>query len=284
MSRINKGAQEVIKIIKQAVDNPHWDQKKVVESMKEYYRLLDVPMPKIKVAKNMVLAYKICTGAARDAARGAAGDAAWDAARGAARDATWDAAAINTGLKDPATIKFIQIETKLLEALENGLGWFFPMRDQLVIVPFPELKLDEQERLHSENSKAVIWPDKTGFYFWHGTKVNEKIIKTPSKITKKDILKEQNAEVRRCIREKLGDEKFAKRLGIEQIHKGQRGILYRTKDKDDLKDDYLYFVKVVCPTTKRVYFLGVPEFGDADSAVAWTFGKKKSNYDPKVEA
>jgi hypothetical protein len=143
---------------------------------------------------------------------------------------------------------------------------------------------DDQGRLHCEDGKSIEYPDGWGLYSWHGTKVSEKLIITPDKITKKDISKETNAEVRRCMYEKLGAERYAKLLGIKQIHKGTRGVLYKSKDKDSLSEDYLYFVKVVCPTTDRVYFLGTEEKEDADEAVARSFGLTKETYNPTIEA
>src|SRR5690606_35820210 len=93
----------------------------------------------------MGAAWGAAWGAARDAAWVAAMDAAMDAAMGAARDAArdaaWGAGAQNTGLQDDATLKLIAIESKILKALEMGLGFFFPMKDKLILVPVPKMKI-----------------------------------------------------------------------------------------------------------------------------------------------
>jgi hypothetical protein len=171
-----------------------------------------------------------------------------------------------------------------MQAKEYGLGYRVEWEDTLYLVPTPLVKIDTQNRFHSEDSPAIRWKGGKEFYYWHGTEVSEKLILTPQKITKKGILNEANAEKRRCIYEKIGAERYAKLLGIKQIDKGKRGVLFQTKTKDKLLGDYLYFVKVVCPSTDRVYFLGTEEKKDADEAVARSFGLHKETYNPIIES
>ncbi len=181
-------------------DEPYWNEKEVIKCFERQYEILGVKMPEVQVADNMLIGFEIALGAARgaawgaardaardaargaawDAARGAAWDAAWgaawdaaldaargaardaalDAARGAARDAAWGAALRNTGLKDSATLKFIEVTTQDLKALENGLGFYFPMRDKLILVPMPRMIMNDQI-LHYDHGKAVEWKDGT---------------------------------------------------------------------------------------------------------------------------
>ena len=224
--------------------------------------------------------------AARDAAWGAARDAAWDTARGAAWDtawdAAWDAAAVNTGLKDAAIIKYVAIETQTLKALENGLAWYFPMQDRLILVPLPKFSFDEEQRLHSENKPAVYWKGGAKFYFYHGVKVSQKIIESPEKLTKKDWLNESNLETRRVIQERMPD--FVKKIGGKKINKSDKGELYEIDLGSD-PEKIAHYVKVKDSSTSREYFLRVPPtINEVNTALAWTFGfDKASDYGPTKE-
>ena len=67
---INKKSQEFINRIAAVMEKPpKFNLEKVTEALENYYKLLDVPMPKIEVAKDLVLGYKIVWGAAGGAAR-----------------------------------------------------------------------------------------------------------------------------------------------------------------------------------------------------------------------
>ena len=147
---------------------------------------------------------------------------------------------------------------------------------------------DEQGRLHSPDSKAIEYHDGWGLYMWHGIKVSKKIIETPETLTKKDIVKETNVEVRRCIIEKIGMERYAELLGVKEVDRDtvstEEAVLYRTKRKDNILNNYAYFVKVSCPSSKRKYMLGVPYklFNEYPKncwdAKAMTFRKRESQY------
>ena len=248
-------------------------------------------------------------GAVRGAVRGAVGDAVDDAVKTAINIAKksgvsiswhwwlggqfwvgygwyWGVAFVNFFF-DICKLKLAKDIMERAEAYRKvceSVNYIWPNSDFVMVCARPKsINKDEQGRLHNPDGKSIEYPDGWGLYSWHGTTVSQKIIETPEKITKKDILKEKNAEVRRCMFEKLGAEKYAKLLGIKQINKGKRGVLYKSKDKDDLTEDYLYFVKVICPTTQRVYFLGTQEKKDADEAVARTFKMSKEKYNPTIE-
>ncbi len=267
---INKKAQAVIKRIEVATLHPRFNKKAVEEAFRRQYKLLGVDFPKEVIWKDdLVLGFEFVA------------DAAWGAAWDAARDAAWGAASINTGLKDVATKKYIAVENETLKALENGLSWYFPMKDKLVLVPIPKFSFDEENRLHSENDAAVDWKGGRKFYFYHGTKVTEKIIKTPEKLTKKDWSEEENLEIRRVIQDRIPD--FAKKLGAKNIQKDQFGDLLELDLGSD-PEKIARYVKVKDASTLRIYYLRVPPATEtAQDAVAWTFGFDKETYKPKKE-
>lgn len=57
-----------------------------------------------------------------------------------------------------------------LEALEKGLGFYFPMQDMLVVVPVPTFRLNPANLLHSDNFPAIQWKDGKGYYYLNGVK------------------------------------------------------------------------------------------------------------------
>ena len=60
-------------------------------------------------------------------------------------------------------------------------------------------------------------------------------------------------------------------------------VLLKTRTVDEIAEDYLYFVKVICHSTGRIYHLPVPEFSNAKDAVAWTFNMSGEEYSPEIE-
>ncbi|HKK37968.1 MAG TPA: hypothetical protein VJ949_00955, partial [Cryomorphaceae bacterium] len=87
----------------------------------------------------------------------------------------------------------------------------------------------------------------------------------------------------------LGSEKFGNLLGLISLDRktdrfGNELVLYRTEAIDRLVGDYIYFAKVVCPSTGRNYFLCVPPgLSGVEEAVSWTFGKSPGDYRPSIE-
>jgi hypothetical protein len=151
------------------------------------------------------------------------------------------------------------------------------------------IQRNENLVLHAEESASLKWEDGSEAFFWDGIEIPARLIHNPDEITADDILKETNAEVRRCYQEILGSEKFGTLLGLTPIDEkrdrfGNELILYRTKDVDKLAGDHIYFAKVVCPSTGRNYFLCVPpKIRSVEEAVAWTFGKTVDQYKPWIE-
>ena len=182
---------------------------------------------------------------------------------------------------------------KFKELLKSGIYDMIQFDEVAIISPMPIfVSYDINDKIHNENDFAIKWDDGYGVYFWRGVAVSEKLIKHPETYTKKDIISESNAELRRCIMEKLGPEEYSNRLGLIELDsdtdlQGNIQTLYRTEEKDTAIDEFIYFAKVVCPSTDRNYFLCVPpDVGLGNNiwdAVAFTFGKTKEEYKPDVE-
>lgn len=78
---------------------------------------------------------------------------------------------------------------------------------------------DAMNRLHCADEMAIRWRDGTGYYFWHGVAVPEKLILHPDRITAKDMESQKNSEVMRAIAEKLGWEEYARRMDVFLVDK-----------------------------------------------------------------
>ena len=172
---------------------------------------------------------------------------------------------------------------------ESGIYDMILFNKFCIVCSMPvNIKSDEQNRLHSDDHYAIEWKDGFGLYFLHGICVPEKLIKAPGSITKKEIINEKNVEMRRHFMERMGSERFSEVLGLEEIdsdtdHQGNEQVLYRTKEKDDMTKRYLYFARVICPSTGRKYYLSVPRMRNVWDAVGYTFNKNKESYKPMVE-
>jgi len=203
--------------------------------------------------------------------------------------ADWDWLAFYRAVEHSFNV-FSDIPDDFHRLLESGFysGYFY---DRFcILIPFPErLSKNENLVLHGEDEPAVAWKDGTSLCFWNGIHVPEKLILFPNEISAGDILEETNAEVRRCYQEKLGSERFGTLLGLIELDRksdrfGNDSILFRTKLRDKLAGDFIYFAKVICPSTGRSYFLCVPPWmRGIDEAVSWTFGKKPGDYKPSLE-
>lgn len=180
-------------------------------------------------------------------------------------------------------------ETQKLFA-EANIFWCYCTDNYFVYCPHPQtIVLDENNKLHHETGAAIKWDKNFELYVWRGIEVSKDLITQPQNITKEDIIGERNAEKRRIIQEKLGSERFGHLLGLVELDKdvdlqGNMQYLYRTKEFDTIAKDFLYFAKVSCPSTGRIYFLSVPPgLNNVWDAVAWTFGKDKESYRPIIE-
>lgn len=150
---------------------------------------------------------------------------------------------------------------------------------------------DQQRRLHAAEGPAMRWEDGWKIYSWHGIAVPENWIMQPDQISRDDFMAETNAERRRALVEIIGSDRLASLLDLVEVSRERRhpelaeDVLLRTSEPDPVAGKVIQFVRVMCPTTGRVYHLCVPPtIRSASEAVAWTFGKSAEEYRPAVEA
>ena len=166
------------------------------------------------------------------------------------------------------------------------------------------LKVDDRNRPHCEDGPFCEWSDGSALYSWHGVRVPWDVIDRPESITVARIDREENAEVRRVMIERMGYERYTLESGAKAIHSDDFGVLYR---KDFPDGDYLLTVHVINSTpepdgTKKRYVLSVNrelrpmrrtkngvEYGEpqqltARNAVASTFFKRGEQYNPAYQS
>jgi hypothetical protein len=114
--------------------------------------------------------------------------------------------------------------------------------------------------------------------------VSEQVIN--GEFTSIDIDREPNAEIRRCMIEKFGADRYLIDAAAREVHRDDWGILYRQELPGD---EDLCMVKVLNATPQpdgsfKNYWLRVPpHVQTAHEAVAWTFGKDVTDYRPMLE-
>ena len=182
---------------------------------------------------------------------------------------------------------------RYLEYMRAGVFYGVFLKGVAIVCGRPQyINRDARGRLHAENKPAVLWHDGWEQYFWHGVSVPQKLIVAPEQITKDDLAKEGNAEVRRAMMEKLED-RFFSLLDVQEIARDTIGtgefareaVIFRTKEPDPVAGEYIQYVKVQCHSTGRQYMLCVPPHITSPlAAVAWTFTKEEAEYSPLVEA
>ena len=184
-------------------------------------------------------------------------------------------------------IKYNQRDLEKLNCwyeIAKSCNWFWCFENYCFVSDRPsDLYFDENYKLHNKNKSSYIFRDGWCDYNWHGIKVPKKWICEKSKITKNDIINEKNAEKRRCLREILGIKKYYNLLGgVIEIDKdndqyGNQMILYRSKGKDEITDDYIQYLSVIDPSTGREYILHPPNQNSKNvwEAKSSTFNNEK---------
>lgn len=180
------------------------------------------------------------------------------------------------------------IKTPQLEGLtETSLhcGWWWPFDKAVIITPKPlEIHLDDDGQLHCENGMAIHYSDGWGVWAWHGVRVPQRLIEDPQSYTAKEILRESNVELRRCMIEKIGVQILEDESHI--ISSDNRGELYEIIIDND---EPIRYVKVINSTPEpdghyKLYYLRVPPSTQTPhEGIAWGFGLDTAAYHPVIE-
>jgi hypothetical protein len=199
--------------------------------------------------------------------------------------------------------------------IAESANWWFPFEGFCFVSERPiRCAIDEQRRLHHESKAAMEFRDGWKVYAYHGVTVPGQVIEAPETITVKQIKVEANAEVRRCMIERMGWERFCAEAQMrvihtdtltarfpslpvsETVHADMRAVTRYRKGTEvaelleadefrDFEDRPLKFVRVTDPSTGEKYLIRVwPENRRAYEAIAQTFGMTEEQYRESVHS
>ena len=162
-------------------------------------------------------------------------------------------------------------------------GWWWPFEGAVILTERPSvLNRDNEGRLHCESGPATIYEDGWGVWAIHGVRVSEEIVMNPESITVEQILKEENAEVRRVMCERMVWDVFIDKAGLTMVdecddpgNSPNKVRLYDTPEQVLGVPIRLMLVTNATPERDgriRNFGLTVPaEIETALEAVAWSF-------------
>ena len=227
-----------------------------------------------------------------DSVRDSVGDSVWDSVWDSVGDSVWDSGYGQHDANWVAFYDYFRDVcglTKQTEPLEGMIllaqhaGWFLP-HEKICWVSERHniLHRDMEGRLHCETGPALAYPDTFSIWAWHGTRVPQRIIEEPETLTVKEALAEENVEVRRVMLERMGWSKVVEQSELRVIHRDtlhsrfprmeqsagvdnsdpaamdyvegvETAELMVSDNLKDFEDRPLKFVRLVCPSTGRVY-------------------------------
>ena len=172
----------------------------------------------------------------------------------------------------------IAIDRSYLESIES-CGCYWLLNGICFASERPcRLNLDDRGRLHCGNGQSIGYPSGWGLWHWHGVQVPERVILSPELLTPREIIEERNAEVRRVMIERYGQDRFVIDSGAAVLDRGADGELLAIDLPGD-PEGQLVALRLRCPSTSAVYVIRVPpDQRHFVAAKAWTFGLTRSQY------
>ena len=193
--------------------------------------------------------------------------------------------------------------------IAESANWWFPYEGFCFVSERPiRCTIDEQRRLHHESLAAMEFKDGWRVYAYHGTTVPAYVIESPETISIEQIKKENNAEVRRCMVERMGWQKFVDLSELKVIHSDvlkskfpvlpvselvdnsdpyalqyqegeEQAELLESAFLKDFEDRPIRFVRLTCPSTGRKYIQRVAhDETKVYEAVGRSFGMTEKEY------
>lgn len=104
------------------------------------------------------------------------------------------------------------------EDLARSCGWVWWHENVLAISDRPSVvNRDDRGRLHCETGPSIAYRDGWTLHHWHGVAVPADVIERPASITVARIRAEENAEVRRCMIERYGYDRYCADAGLQIV-------------------------------------------------------------------
>jgi len=142
-------------------------------------------------------------------------------------------------------------------------------------------------RTHRENGPAVVCDDRE-LYYWRGWQVSKKTV--VEKPTAERILKEANQTEREVLIQRMGVETFVREAELQQVDSYRESTLLKVNTAETRGRQRnggwteeplaLAFLKVICPSTQKAYFLRVdPDAENAKQALESTLPRYSRDWE-----
>lgn len=170
-------------------------------------------------------------------------------------------------------------------AINGGFRW---MHEEFCMVSdFPEiLKVDDQNRPHSEIGPSHRWRDGWSIYHWHGVRVPAHWIEDRANLDPREVIQADNVELRAAGAAIVGWPRMLQVLKARVINDSGSPTLGQLIELDlPGLDEPGLFLKAECPRNGTIVE-GVPRVSDIDNlpidtaiaAQAWRIGDPQSEY------
>ena len=147
--------------------------------------------------------------------------------------------------------------------LAKSCGWWQPFRGVVFCCERPSIQsVNMKGQLHSAVGPAILCRDGWSVWAWNNVRVTEQIVMRPHALTKEEIAKETNAQVRQVMVERIGIERVCQLFNAKCLDKRGEYELLALNLGDGLIRPYLkmlnpsmpgiYHVEGVLPTVKTV--------------------------------
>lgn len=163
-----------------------------------------------------------------------------------------------------------------LTELAKETGWHIFYKDVAILSEKPtEISRNERGQLHNFHGPAIKWTDGYQLYRFNGVRLDgeaEKYVNlSKDEITKEMFTKEKNADIRRELIRKVGNERLIDILDYKIIDSMDEYELISF----DIGDGRVRpFLKMKCATTSNIHIEGVlPEIDTVKKALAYKFNQ-----------
>jgi hypothetical protein len=181
------------------------------------------------------------------------------------------------GQHDPGFVAFYDFmrtelglvaETEQIQGLTQmclEAGWFWAYDDVCFVSEKPVIcSVDDNFRLHSEETHAIAYRDGFGLYAIHGVLVDQYVVRNPEKITVKDIDSESNEEVKRIKIDRFGVSRYLEKTGAKVVDMDMVKVNPIDSDSPSMpralleSSDGNKHLVGTDGSTNRVYYMNVP--------------------------
>lgn len=136
-------------------------------------------------------------------------------------------------------------EAEAYRRAQSSACWWIQYRWGIMVSDRPTVIHTEQtglrgwgsHRMHCETGPAIAWPDGFALWMWHGVRVPQHVIESPGSITLEEIRAEQNAEVRRVMRERYGESRYLVETRARLLDADYEGARHGAAPRALIQDD-----------------------------------------------